>query len=121
MVLLITTDLLASSQVEGAARSVGVSLEIAGPKAAREKVATVRLVVLDLASPLGDLPTLVAQLKSLESAPAVIAFGPHVHEQKLQAAAEAGCDEVLTRGQFHRSAAAVIARYVEAEADSSSE
>jgi hypothetical protein len=32
--------------------------------------------------------------------PQVVAFGPHVHETLLVAAEAAGCDLVLSRGQF---------------------
>ena len=106
-VLLVTTDLLAASQFEGAASSAGAKLITASPKKAVEKVASTAagVVVLELASPLGDVAALVGALKQLNPPPAVIAFGPHVQEAKLQAAADAGCDEVLTRGQFHRKPA----------------
>ena len=32
----------------------------------------------------------------------VLAYAPHVHEQKLDQARQAGCDQVLTRGEIHR-------------------
>ena len=32
----------------------------------------------------------------------MIAYGPHVDEAVLADAAEAGCDQVLTRGQFNK-------------------
>lgn len=118
-VLLVTTDLLAGSQFAGAAQSAGATLATVGPRKAAERAAELapRLVVLELASPLGDVAGLVAELKSAEPAPAVVAFGPHVQEAKLQAAADAGCDAVLTRGQFHRSAGELIARYAAASSD----
>jgi hypothetical protein len=40
-----------------------------------------------------------------------VAYAPHVHEQLLQAAAEAGCNEVFTRGQFDRQMEDIIVRY----------
>ena len=38
----------------------------------------------------------------------VIAFGPHVLEQKLELARQAGCDLVWTRGQIHRDFATLV-------------
>ena len=41
------------------------------------------------------------RLKASEgSGTRVVAFGPHVHEQRLAAARDAGCDLVVSRGQF---------------------
>jgi len=38
----------------------------------------------------------------------VVAFGPHVHEERLAAAREAGCDEVLSRGEFFARVNAIV-------------
>ena len=62
------------------------------------------LVVIDLGTPRIDPAQLVSELRlSGGEGLRILAFGPHVHEQKLAAARAAGCDEVLTRGQFHAS------------------
>ena len=61
--------------------------------------ATTLIVDLSMAS-LG-VASLVSRLKSNASShPRIVAFGPHVHEQRLAAAREAGCDLVVSRGQF---------------------
>jgi hypothetical protein len=39
----------------------------------------------------------------------IIAYGPHVDEALLADAKEAGCDEVLTRGQFNKLFAELLA------------
>jgi DNA-binding NarL/FixJ family response regulator len=58
-------------------------------------------VIVDLSTPSVDVASLVNQLKSkIGSIARVVAFGPHVHEQRLAAAREAGCDLVVSRGQF---------------------
>jgi CheY-like chemotaxis protein len=57
-----------------------------------------RLVLLDLTTPGLDPRALFDRLS--EPRPKVIAFGPHVHEDRLQAARDAGCNLVLPRGQF---------------------
>ena len=42
--------------------------------------------------------------------PTIVAFGPHVHEERLAAAREAGCDEVVSRGQFFAQLDAILGR-----------
>ena len=108
-ILLISTDLMTSSQIEGAAASLGAELVTCGPATAIASASSESpaLVVIDLSASLDDLPAVVAAAGEQP----VIAFGPHVHEQKLQAAREAGCAEVFTRGQFFRSATEVFRRY----------
>jgi DNA-binding response OmpR family regulator len=101
--LLLSTDLMISSRVAGAAARSGMQLATVGSaQALLERACTEppALVILDLT--LRDLnpADLVPKLKAADPAPRVIAFGPHVHEERLQAAADAGCDAVLARGQF---------------------
>lgn len=102
--LLLTADLACSSKASAAAARAGVELNVAMSVAALwEKAGSLHpdIVILDLTAP-GVVPgELIGQLKALASAPRVIAFGPHVHEAKLAAAAEAGCDAVVARGQFY--------------------
>jgi DNA-binding NarL/FixJ family response regulator len=99
------SDLAMQSQVSGAAVRAGVSLEIAGSAdalLAKVESAHPRLVILDLSHPTIDPRRLVPRLKSiLPPGSTVLAFGPHVHKELLSAAAEAGCDQVISRGQFH--------------------
>lgn len=112
VVLLVSTDLLAASQFEGAARVAGATLRVVGPVKLDESLdPPPALVVFDLTAPLGDLAEKVQRLKRISPPPGVVAFGPHVQEARLVAATDSGCDAVLTRGQFHRSAAEVISRY----------
>ena len=103
-ILVITSDLVTSSAVAGEAARAGVVCQTAlSLDGVEEKAAalTPRLVILDLSMPKLDPAAVVPMLRSLASPPAIVAFGPHVHEGKLAAAREAGCDAVLTRGQFH--------------------
>ena len=103
-VMVLTADLACSSQVSGAAARAGTAVEVV-MNAARlvERAGEVlpRLVVLDLNAPSLDCGSIVPQLKALSPPPSVIAFGPHVHEARLAAAQEAGCDRVMARGQFY--------------------
>jgi DNA-binding NtrC family response regulator len=72
----------------------------------------VKLVAVDLGTAGIDVPALVQRLKGrTENVPAIVAYGPHVHEAALEAAKEAGCDAVVSRGQFMSQADAIFARY----------
>ena len=59
-------------------------------------------VVIDLETPGLDIAALMSGLPAVDK-PRVVAFGPHVHERLLNAARDAGCDAVLTRGQITAS------------------
>ena len=61
----------------------------------------------------GDPKQLVPQLRRLACPPkVVVTFGPHVHEAKLSAAEEAGCDQVLSRGELNNRMTEVLVKYV---------
>lgn len=115
--LLLTRDLMFSSQLTGAAMQVGARLTTIGEVEAVVRHAAEQpgvLVFLDLATPGIDVASTVAQLR--EQAPragAIIAFGPHVHAERLAAAREAGCDEVLSRGGLHRQMREIFLRHAE--------
>jgi CheY-like chemotaxis protein len=103
-VVLLSNDLAVLSRVEGAARGAGETVRQAasGPQAARIcESENVRLVVVDLSTPTVEIAAVVPQLQNAAATrPRMIAFGPHVHEQRLAEARDAGCDLVVTRGQF---------------------
>lgn len=115
--LLLTADLACSSQVSGAAaRNPAWTVEVSmSPARLLEKAAQQHyaLVILDLNTPGLDPRTLVPKLQAVAEPPAaILAFGPHVHEEKLRAAAEAGCQAVLARGQFYGQLDQILARYL---------
>ncbi len=105
-VLFLTNDLVFPSRVAGVVQRLGGRLETAGnAQSLMEKIesaaAEPAVVVIDLNTPGAAAETLVPKLNSLRHPPrTIVAFGPHVHEAKLEAARGAGCDIVLTRGQF---------------------
>jgi CheY-like chemotaxis protein len=105
-ILFLTNDLLFSSRVAGAAARAGMTVRTVGSTVALlEQVAAAeapQFVLLDLNMPGLDPRQLVPALRAASNPPrAVVAYGPHVHEDRLAAATAAGCDEVLTRGQFN--------------------
>lgn len=114
-VILVSNDLMAASNIRGAAQSQQIPLTILANIDAvirQCNEGSVDLVVLDLSTPGLDPGAVLPKLRGTEHPPgAVIAYGPHVHQQRLDKATEAGCDEVLTRGQMHAQADAVLRRY----------
>lgn len=111
MLLAVTSDLMATAPIEHAARQLGLPCRAVSNTqlASLELAAPVRVVVLDLNS-VQDVTEVVAAIREFTGAEVpIVAFGPHVHEAKLDAAVAAGCTKVLTRGQFHRDMVKVLA------------
>lgn len=113
--LLVTTDLMATSAADGAARQAGVELKTVSPSAAPEAAsAATRLVALDLTAKVADLAAWAASIRGVAPNATLLAYGPHVHEGRLAAAQEAGFDVVISRGQFHRQMAELLRTYASA-------
>ncbi len=113
-VVVLTSDLVLQSRLRAAGQRVGIAVEIATASdvvATKVEEAQPRLVVLDLAHRGLDPAQLVPQLKALVPAVSVVAFGPHVHPQRLAAATAAGCDLVKSRGAFHAEMDAILRRF----------
>jgi CheY-like chemotaxis protein len=105
-IIFLTNDLVFSSRVAGAAARAGLSVQTAASREALLELTKSAdgnpLVLLDLNAPGVDPAQLVPALRAAVSPPrAIIAYGPHVREDHLAAATTAGCDDVLTRGQFN--------------------
>ncbi|MEX0677198.1 MAG: hypothetical protein WD063_08995 [Pirellulales bacterium] len=113
--LALISDLFMQSQVVAAAGRAGVEIAIvAAEDALLAKAVSLspRLVVVDLSHPGLDPRQLIERLQPLLPPGATtVAFGPHVHKQRLAAAAEAGFSLVVSRGQFHADMAAMLKRY----------
>ncbi len=119
--VLLSGDLMLGACVEGAARKHGLSVVTVG-NLETAITATAdpecRILMIDLRLPnlqIVDLVTAVRQASDHSKSPSVsiIACGPHVHEAKLAEARQAGCDAVVTRGQFDRDAQALLERLLE--------
>jgi DNA-binding response OmpR family regulator len=102
-IVLLTSDLACSSQVTGAAARAGASIQTAMSLNRLQEMlgaGEVHLVIVDLNSGT-DIAAIAQQTRKLQPQAQLIAFGPHVHEARLKAAADAGCNLVMTRGQFY--------------------
>ena len=112
--ILVSNDLMVVSRVQGAAAKAGASVEVASSVAGAGDALqgkAAELVIVDLGCSIVDLEEQVATLKSKAIAPVlVVAFGPHVHEDRLAAARAAGCDVVMSRGQFFAQIDALLSK-----------
>jgi DNA-binding response OmpR family regulator len=103
-IVLLSGDLLAVSRVAGAAAQQGIAFQSApAAEQAAELCRThaASMLIVDLSTPSLDVDALVGAMKTDKgNRPTIVAFGPHVHEERLAAARDAGCDRVVSRGQF---------------------
>jgi len=112
-VIVLTADLATTSRIEGAAMRTGGSSRFASNVTAALAACgehKASLLLIDLTLPSLNVASLVAQAKSLDPPPRIVAFGPHVHADRLAADEAAGCDGVATRGQFFSQLDAIIAQ-----------
>src|SRR5688572_15845939 len=109
-VVFLSSDLMFGSRLIGAAKALGVPLQIvANAGDLRAKIpASCRLVLVDLSLDKLDLAQTVPVVREVAPAARIVAFGAHVNEAALAGAAAAGCDEVLARGQFHKQYAELL-------------
>ena len=114
--VLVSSDMTVSSRVRSTAEGLRVPLAIAlSPAELTARLDRgVRLVIFDLSQPGLKLAEAIAAIRAAAPSARIIAFGPHVDEALLGSARDAGCDLVLTNGQFHREQRALLAQYAAA-------
>jgi len=105
-VVLVSDDLMLRSQVAGHALRLGMApptQTTVGALASCLDDVQPRLLILDLAAGGMDVAeTTDLARRTTGTKLRIVAFAPHVHQQRLQQASDAGCDVVLSRGQFVR-------------------
>lgn len=111
-IVLLSTDLMLASAAQGIADRHGAELtsvsSVAEATAACE-AAGEALAVFDLRTPGLNVAEAAAAVRERSGERAfIVACAPHVHTQSLAAAAEAGCDAVITRGEFERRIEALV-------------
>lgn len=104
-ILYLTTDLIFSSRVTSVAKAQGINLTVISEAElliAKASENNVDLVIIDLTMSELDPKKFVLRLRKLANSPkTIIAYGPHVQHAKLDAARDAGCDEVFSKGEFN--------------------
>lgn len=119
-ILLASPDLMVASRLAGLAAQQGAALETVRSLDVTPPGTGYHVVILDLQGLPGDAAALVARARerlaghgtAAAAGPAVIAFGPHVAEDRLAAARAAGADDVVSRGELLGAFAAVLARRI---------
>ena len=106
--LLVTTDLMLSSQVDLDCRRANVTLEMAHPDNWVERSGDAKWVFWDLSQGLPSTDSI--EESRLKSPFTLIALGPHVDEVRLQQARDVGCDVVMARGKFLRELSQILAK-----------
>jgi len=104
-IVAVVDDLFFAAKIQEVARQVGATVETAQARALtvealREK--NPALVIIDLNATSADTVELIRQIKAsaaLASVP-IIAFLSHVQVERMRAAQEAGCEQVLPRSKF---------------------
>ena len=113
--LLVSSDLMIISRMQGVATGCGLSLkQVSSPSQAAEMCDTeCPIAILDLQTRDLQIKDLVVELLDQNPQIAIIASGPHVHEDRLEAARQAGCAVVVSRGQLDREAQGLIETLLE--------
>ena len=101
-VVVLCDDLFFASQIDGTARQHGLPVRVVDSMEAVGQVVQiggVSKLIVDLELRGLNVADLIAALPT-EDRPSVLGFGPHVKKDALDAARQAGFDEVVSRGSF---------------------
>ena len=105
VVYYLTRDLLFSSRITSAARASGIEVTLFSRGDLLEAqlgVAAPLAILVDLEHPDATVTERLAAWRSQVPGAKWIAYGPHVKEDLLLGAQAAGCDVVMSRGQFDK-------------------
>ena len=119
-ILLISPDLMSTSKLAGLAKEAGGLLETLRSLSEQPRSKHYDLVLLDIQAFQEDPAVLVAKVRLLldsisqkDTSMKLIAFGPHVHKQRLDDAVAAGVDEAVSRGELFGGFPALLRRWVQ--------
>ncbi len=119
-ILLISPDLLSTSKLAGLVKQAGGLLETLRALDESPRSPAYQLAILDLQAFPDDPAVVVARVRSLldglekpaDRPPRLVAFGPHVHRQRLEDAVAAGVDEAVSRGELFGGFPALYRRWM---------
>ncbi|HXG36694.1 MAG TPA: response regulator [Dehalococcoidia bacterium] len=112
-ILTLENDLLFSSFIREVGERMGCSVTIADDLETfrgRQESSGASLLIIDLGFPGLDIAALVSEARRRNGV-AVIAFGRHTEGKLLQAARQAGCEEVLPRSSFVEELPSLVEKY----------
>lgn len=104
--LFLSSDLMFGPRVAHAAAMHGSSVKtVLSPGKLEDELqqGVYELAVLDLSCSLFDPAVVLEIIAASGQQIKTLAFGPHVQEDKLVGARQAGFDEVMTNGQFNQN------------------
>lgn len=108
-ILLVSSDLMASSRLGGVARGLGDTLDVRAAIMPADDP-PYDVVLLDIQT-CPDPAAAIAGVRGLTGqGGVVIAFGPHVWKERLDAAVNAGADAAASRGEVMEGLAALLDR-----------
>jgi DNA-binding NarL/FixJ family response regulator len=113
--LLVGRDLFFNSKITGTAQALGSHVMVAATREkALERLATVtpRVIFLDLAAGDACSPLSISAYRAAAPHAAFLAFGSHVDTASLEAARDAGCDDVMPRSKLTATLPDLIRRYL---------
>ncbi|NBW95806.1 MAG: hypothetical protein EBR28_03510 [Planctomycetia bacterium] len=119
-ILLVSPDLLATSRIAALARPLPASVETLRSVDDTPREGPFDLVLVDLQALPGDAAVLVARAAKLVERQAsasghvakLVAFGPHVHRERLADAVAAGADAAVSRGELLGSLPGLVRRWL---------
>jgi len=110
-ILLVSSDLMASSRLAGVARGLGDVLDVRATVPTPDHDAVpYDVVLLDIQSCPDPAAAITRGRAVAGQAGAVIAFGPHVWNDRLEAAVAAGADAAVSRGEVMEGLAGLLDR-----------
>jgi hypothetical protein len=120
-ILLVSPDLMSTSRIAGLARSADARVETLRSLDETPKGGPFAIALIDLQALEGDAAVIVARVRAiLETLPVqgetpfrLIAYGPHVHKQRLEDATAAGADAAVSRGELLGGFAGLINRWTD--------
>ncbi len=119
-ILLVSPDLLATSRIAALARPLPARVETLRSLDGEPPAGPFDLVLLDLQGLPGDAAVIVARAAKLVErqqddagrAAKIVAFGPHVHKDRLADAHAAGADAAVSRGELLGSFPGLVRRWL---------
>lgn len=119
-ILLVSPDLMSTSRIASLARPLGGQVETLRSLDQAPQGGPFDLVLVDLQGLSGDAAVIVSRVRAVMAQSAaqgerpvrIVAFGPHVHKQRLDDALAAGALAAVSRGELLGSFAGLVGRWM---------
>jgi hypothetical protein len=119
-ILLVSPDLMSTSRIAALGRPIGAQVETLRSLDLQPQGGPYALVLVDLQSLTGDAAVILSRVRTILTACAaqgdepmrIVAFGPHVHKQRLDDSKAAGALAAVSRGELLGGFAGLVARWV---------